>query len=214
MSFSQMSIWYNTLSVWQQGCLWVLVILSVAGILRLIYMCYHSCWYDKHLVEVYIEKASNYARKFRLNLNNSAEGEFLVRKSNKVSHILEEKLYDMPAIEFAGKIKYANIYDVSTLDNLVRKMYANYLNWDEKRKSQTGLLLIQLFLPFVFWPFRGIEAFLMFLSEVLQILHIKSFKLDGKPILILSVLGGVLGFLGNLASILSFFGYNFGNSGH
>ena len=181
--------------------------------MRLLYMCYHVCWYDKHLVELYIENARDYATKFRNNLNNAEEGEILVRKANEVSCILEEKIYDMPALEYAGKIKYANVYNVGTLDELVRKMYANYLNWDEKRKIQRGLLLIQLFMPLAFWPFRGIEAFLMFLSEVLQILHINSFKLEGKPILILSVIGGVLGFLGNMASILSFFGLGFGNSG-
>ena len=187
--------------------------LSSIGIIRLLYLCYHVCWYDKHLVKLYIENAGTYANKFRNNHNNSLEGEFLVRKSNEVSHILVENYYDMPAMEYAGKIKYANVYNVATLDDLVRKMYANYLKWDEKRKNQRGLLLIQLFIPLVFWPFRGIEAFLMFLYEVLEILHIKSFKLDGKPILILSVIGGVLGFLGNMASILSFFGVGFGNSG-
>lgn len=207
-----MIVWYNTLASWQQYCLWVLIILSVVGVMRLLYMCYRVCWYDKHLVEQYIKNASVYANKFRNNLNNSAEGEFVVRKSSEVSHILEENVYDMPVLEYAGKIKYANIYSVATLDDLVRKMYANYLNWDENRKSRRGLLLIQLFIPLVFWPFRGIEAFLMFLSEVLQILHIKYFKLDGKPILILSVIGGVIGFLGNMASILSFFGFGFGNS--
>ena len=208
-----MTIWYNTLPIWQQSCLWILIVLSAAGILRLIYMCYRVCWYDKHLVESYIDNADMYAKKFRNNLNNSAEGEFILRKSNEVSHILGEKLYDMPALEYAGKIKYANIYNVVILEDLVRKMCANYLNWDEKRKNQGGFLLIQLFLPFVFWPFRGIEAFLMFFSEVLQIMHIKTFKMDGKPVLILSVIGGVLGFLGNLASILSFFGLDLGNHG-
>lgn len=171
-------------------------------------MCYHVCWYDKHLVEQYIENASNYANKFRNNLNNSVEGEFLVRKIDEVSHILEEKIYNMPALEYAGKIKYANIYNVATLDDLVRKMYANYLNWDEKRKSQRGILLIQLFMPLAFWPFRGIEAFLMFLSEVLQMIGIKSFKTEGKSLQILSAILGVLGFLGNMASILSFLGVN------
>lgn len=187
--------------------------LSSSGIIRLLYMCYRVCWYDKCLVEQYIKNADAYANKFRNNHNNSLEGEFLVRKSNEVSHILVENFYDMPALEYAGKIKHANIYNVSTLDDLVRKMYANYLKWDEKRKKQRGLLLIQLFIPLVFWPFRGVEAFLMFLFEVLEILHLKSFMLDRKPILILSVIGGVLGFLGNMASILSFFGLNFGNSG-
>lgn len=210
---ANMSIWYNTLLTWQQYCLWGLIILSVAGILRVIYMCYHVCWCDKRLVISYIENAERYARKFRNNLNNSVEGEFLVRKSNKVSHLLEESVYDMPALEFAGKIKYANVHNVVVLDDLVRKMYANYLKWDENRKKRKGLLLIQLFIPLVFWPFRGIKAFLIFLSEVIEILQIKSFKLDGKPILILSIIGGVLGFLGNMASILSFFGIGFGNSG-
>lgn len=208
-----MIIWYNTLQTWQQCCLWGLVILSAIGIMRLMYMCYRACWYDKHLVELYIEYAGRYANKFRNNHSNSEEGEFLVRKSNEVSQILGESLYDMPALEYAGKIKYANIYNSTALEGLVRKIYANYLIWDEKRKKQMCLLLIQLFLPFVFWPFRGIEAFLIFLYEVFLILRIKPFELDGKPIQILSVAFGVLGFLGNMASILSFFGVDFGNGG-
>ena len=176
-------------------------------------MCYRVCWYDKHLVELYIENARDYATKFRINLNNAEEGEFLVRKANEVSRILEESFYNMPALDYAGKIKFANVYSVETLDSLVRKVYANYLNWDEKRKTQRNLLLLQLFLPFAFWPFRGIEALLLFLSEVLQIIGIKTFKTNGKSIQILSIAGGIIGFLGNLASILSFFGFGFGNSG-
>lgn len=201
-----MTVWYNTLVNWQQCCLWVLIILSVAGILRLLYMCYRVCWYDKHMVELYIENARDYATKFRNNLNNAEEGAFLVRKANEVSRILEEKIYDMPALEYASKIKYAAIYNVVILEDLVRKIYANYLHWDEKRKTQRNLLLLQLFLPFAFWPFRGIEAFLLFLSEVLQIIGIKSYNINGKTVLILSVAGGIIGFLGNMASILSFFG--------
>lgn len=204
-----MIVWYNTLSMWQQNCLWVLIILSVAGIMRLLYLCYHFCWYDRYFVQSYIENAKIYAIKCHNNLNNADEGEFLVRKANEVSRILEEKIYDMPALEYASKIKYANIYDVVVLDNLVRKMYANYLNWDEKRKIKRNQLLLQLFLPFAFWTFRGIEAFLIFLSEVLLILHIKSFKTEGKSILVFSVIGGILGFLGNIASILSFLGYGY-----
>lgn len=203
-----MLIWYNTLEVWQQFCLWLLIILSATGIIRLLYLCYRVCWYDKHLVELYIENARDYATKFRNNLNNAGEGEFLVRKSNEVSHILEEKIYDMPVLEYVGEIKYANIYNITIFDNLVRKIYANYLNWDEKRKYQRNLLLLQLFLPFAFWPFRGIEAFLLFLSEVLQIIGIKLFNTNGKSVLILSVAGGILGFLGNMASILSFLGFD------
>ena len=117
-----MTVWYNTLPIWQQYCLWVLIILSVAGILRLLYLCYHVCWYDRHLVQLYIENASKYAYKFRNNHNNSVEGAFLVRKSNEISNILDEKVYDMPALELAGKIKYANLYNVIILDNLVRKV--------------------------------------------------------------------------------------------
>lgn len=180
--------------------------------MRLLYLSYHVCWYDKHLVEQYIENAQRYAMMFRNNLNNAKEGEFLVRKSNEVSNILEEEIYDMPALEYAGKIKYANIYNVEILDALLRKIYANYLNWDEKRKTKRNLLLLQLFLPFAFWAFRGIETFFLFLSEVLQILGIKSLRVDGKYVLVFSVIGGTLGFLGSLASILSFLGINLGTS--
>ena len=200
--------WYNTLPIWQQYCLWGLIILSVTGIVRLLYMCYHTCWYDKRLVLLYINNADVYAKKFRENFNNSVEGEFLVRKSAEVSNILEETVYDMPVCDYASKIKNANIYSVNTLDDLVRKIYANYLNWDEKRRKQKIQLLIQLFLPFAFWPFRGIEVFIIILSEILQILRLKSFKTDGKYVLIFSVIGGILGFFGNMASILSFLGIN------
>ena len=172
-------------------------------------MCYHACWYDKHLVQLYIDNARRYAMSYRNNVNNAAEGEFLVRKSNEVSQILDEKIYDMPTLEYAAKIKYANIYNAVVLEDLTRKIYANYLSWDEKRKRQKNLLLIQLFLPFAFWSFRGVEACLLFLLEVLHILRIKSFKTNGKSVLTLSVIGGILGFLGNMASILSFFGLGF-----
>lgn len=181
--------------------------------MRLLYLCYHICWYDKYLVQLFIENAKRYTMMFRNNLNNSDEGEFLVRKSNEVSHILEEKVYDMPALEFAGKIKYANIYSITTLDDLVRKIYANYLNWDEKRKKQRNLILLQFFFPFAFWVFRGIETFFLFLSEVLMILGIKSLKVDGTFIRVFSVIGGTFGFLGSLASILSFLGVSLGNNG-
>lgn len=208
-----MTVWYNTLPIWQQSTLWVLIILSVAGIMRLLYLCNYVCWRDKRLVQLYIENAGRYAKKFRSNQNNSDEGEFLLRKSTKVSSILEENVYDMPALKYASIIKHGNVYSVTSLDDLVRKIYANYLKWDEQRKGRMGKVLLQLFLPFVFWPFRGIEAFFIFLSEVLRAMGFKSFKVDGKSIHILSVVGGVLGFFGNMASILSFLGVSFCNNG-
>ena len=57
---------------------------------------------------------------------------------------------------------------------------------------------------------KGLDAY--FLSEVLQILGIKSLRVDGKYVLVFSVIGGTLGFLGSLASILSFLGINLGTS--
>ena len=179
--------------------------------MRLLYLCYHVCWYDKYLVQQYIENAERYAKKFRNNFNNAEEGEFLVRKANEVSHLLEEKIYNMPALEYAGKIKCANVYSVESLDTLVRNIYSIFLDWDEKWKTREKKLLLQLFLPFAFWVFRGIEAFFIFLSEALRIIGIKPFKTDGKYIQLLSIIGGVLGCLGNMASILSFLGISFDN---
>ena len=150
--------------------------------------------------------------KYRNHLNNANEGEFLVRKADEVSRILEEKIYDMPALEYAGKIKYANIYDVVVLDNLVRKMFANYLNWDEKRKIKRRQLLLQLIFPFGFWTFRGIETLFVYMSEVLAIMGVKARETERKTIQLLAYIGGAFGFLGSLASILSFLGLGFENN--
>ena len=207
-----MVAWYDALQNWQQCCLWILVFLSVVGIMRLLYLCYRICWYDKRLVEQYIDNARIYANCCHNNFNNVGKGELLVRKSNEVSTILDESIYDMPALEFAAKIKFGNIYNVATLDDLVRKIYANYLCYDEKRKDQRNRILLQLFIPFVFWAFRGVEACILFFIEILMIIGIKSIKPDSKSLYVLSVLGGVIGFLGSIASILSFFGIGLGNN--
>ncbi len=208
-----MAEWYNGLEMWQQWCLWGIIVLCVLGILRLVYLCYHALWYDKRLVVQYINNADTYAKKFRSNRNNAGEGEFIIRKSEEVSHILGETVYDMPALNYASSIKYANIYNVASLEDMVRKIYSNYLRWDESMKSQRLFLLLQLFLPFVFWPFRGIEALLIMLSELLIAMGFKMFKSDSKVILIISAIGGFVGFAGSIASILSLFGVSFANSG-
>ena len=208
-----MAEWYNGLEMWQQWCLWGIIVLCVLGILRLIYLCYHALWYDKRLVVQYINNADTYAKKYRSNRNNAGEGEFIIRKSEKVSHILGEDIYDMPALNYASSIKYANFSNVVTLEDTVRKIYANYLRWDESKKSQRLFLVVQLIVPLVFWPFRGIEALLIMLSELLHAMGLKSLKAENKVIFVVSLIGGIVGFIGSIASILSLFGVSMANTG-
>lgn len=201
-----MAEWYNHLDIWQQWCLWGIIVFSAFGVLRLLYLCYHTLWYDKRLVVQYINNADIFAKKFRSNKNNSGEGEFIIRKSEEVSRILGEDVYDMPALDYASAIKYANIYNAATLYELVRKIYSNYLRWDESMKSQRLFMLLQLLLPFVFWPFRGVESLLIMLSELLHAMGISSLKSESKLIFIVSVIVGIVSFVGSVASILSLFG--------
>ena len=203
--------WYNGLEIWQQWCLWCIIVFSILGVLRLLYLCYHTLWHDKRMVVQYINNADIYAKKFRRNGNNAGEGEFIIRKSEEVSRILGEDIYDMPVLDYASSIKFANVTNAATLEDLVRKIYSNYLRWDESIKKQRLFMLLQLFLPFVFWPFRGIEFLLLMLSALLQAMGISSLKSDSKFIFIISVIVGIVSFVGSVASILSLFGISFSN---
>lgn len=206
--------WYGGLSTTFQLCLWLLLAISIIGFFRLLYLIYREWHANPRLINNYIENVITFAEKYQNGQNNNVEIIFFLRKSEKVSNLLNESFSDSPVSELAAIIKYSNTPSFQAIDNLKRRIFANCLKWDEKRKTTKWLLVGQLLLPFVFWPFRGIEAFFIFLSEVLQILHIKSFKTDGKSVLILSVAGGILGFLANMASILSFLGVSLGNNGH
>lgn len=207
-----MAEWYNGLEIWQQWCLWCIIVFSILGLLRLLYLCYHTLWHDKCVVVQYINNAGIFAKKFRCNRNNAGEGEFLIRKSEEVSRILGEDIYDMPVLNYAHSIKYANINNAATLEALVRKIYSNYLRWDESMKSQRLFMLLQFFLPFVFWPFRGVEFLLLMLSALIHAMGMPWLKSDSKLIFIISVIGGIVSFVGSVASILSLFGISFSNS--
>lgn len=208
-----MTEWYNSLEMWQQWCLVGIIILCTLGILRLVYLLYHILWYDKRIICQFINDADFFAKKFRNNKNNSREAEFILRKSREVSQILGEDIYDMPVLDYASSIKYGNIISAVTLEDLVRRIYANYLKWDESNKSKKRVLLLQLLLPFAFWPFRGIETILLVFSELLRAMGINIVKSSSKVFLYISVIGGIVGFIGSIASILSLFGVVLGNSG-
>lgn len=62
------------------------------------------------------------------------------------------------------------------------------------------------FLPVVFWPFRGIEVLLQLLSYLFGMIGVGFFDSKGKLSAVLACIGGVVGFIGSLASILSFIG--------
>lgn len=199
-------IWYGSLSIRFQLCLWLLLAISIIGFFRLLYLIYRVWHADPCLIVNYIENVISFTNKYQNSQNNNAEVIYILRKSEKVSNLLNESFPDSPVSELSAKIKYSNLPSYQAIDNLKRRIYANCLKWDEKRKSNKWYLVAQLLLPIVFWPFRGMEVLLQLLSYLLNILGIKSFNTKGGIALIIASIGGIVGFLGSLASILSFMG--------
>lgn len=206
-------IWYGGLSTTFQLCLWLLLAISIIGFFRLLYLIYRVWHADPRLIKNYIENVISFTNKYQNSQNNSVEVIFLLRKSEQVSQLLNESFPDSPVSELAAKIKYSIIPSFQAIDSLKRRIFANCLKWDEKRKTSKWFLVAQILLPIVFWPFRGIEVLLQLFSYLLKIIGIDSFNSKGKLALAIASIGGVVGFLGSLASILSIFGVSFANRG-
>ena len=191
-----------------QFCLWLLLVITIIGFFRLLYLIYKEWYADPRLINNYIENVIAFTNKYQNGQDNSIEIIFILRKSEKVSNLLNEGFPDSPVSELCAKIKFSTLPSYQAIDNLKRRIYANCLKWDEKRKSNKWYLVAQLLLPIAFWPFRGMEVLLQLLSSLLIILGIKSFNTKGNLALILASIGGIVGFFGSVASILSFMGVN------
>lgn len=205
--------WYGGLSTTYQLCLWLLLVISIIGFFRLLYLIYREWYADPQLINNYIENVITFTDKYQNGQNNNVEIIFFLRKSENVSNLLNESFPDSPVSELAAIIKYSNTPSFQAIDNLKRRIFANCLKWDEKRKTTKWLLVGQLLLPIVFWPFRGIEVLLQLLSYLLKIIGFDSFSSKGKLALVIASIGGVVGFFGSLASILSIFGVSFADRG-
>lgn len=199
-------IWFVELSSTSQLCICSLLVISIIGSFRLLFLVYKEWYADPKLVNKYIEQIILFSDKYNNGIDNGAEIIFILRKSEQVASLLNEKFPDSPVGELAANIKFSNVLSYQTLANTKRRIFANCLKWDEKRKIRKWFVTIQLFLPIVFWPFRGIEVLLQLLSYLLKMVGLNIFDSKGKVAVVLASIGGIVGFLGNIASILSFMG--------
>ena len=211
MSYS-INTWYESLSSYSQVGLWLLSIISVLGLFRLLYLIYRVWYFEPKILESYFWNANIFKNKFQENQNNGVEEVFFIRKYEQVSSILDEDIYDSPVAELGAKIRYNNYFSLQTFENLNRRAFANYLIWDEKRISRKWYLIAQLLLPVIFWPFRGIEVLIQLLTYLMQMIGFKQFKVNGKISTIIAYVGGIVGFLGSIASIMSLFGISFADN--
>ena len=201
-------IWYGGLSTTFQLCLWLLLTISIVGFFRLLCLIYREWLGDPRLIKNYIENIIAFTNKYQNSQDNSVEVIYILRKSEQVSNLLNESFPDSPVSELAARIKFSNLPSFQAIDSLKRRIFANCLKWDEKRKTSKWFLVAQLLLPIVFWPFRGIEVLLQLLSYLFKMIGIGSFDSKGKMAVVLASIGGIVGFLGSLASILSFMGFS------
>lgn len=210
--YDSINTWYESLSSYSQVGLLMLCIISVLGLFRLLYLIYVVWYSEPKILESYFKNATIFKNKLQKNQNNGNEEVFFIRKSEQVSCILDENIYDSPVAELCAKIKYNNIFSFQTIENLYRRAFANYLIWDEKRKHRKWHLIAQLLLPVIFWPFRGIEVLIQLLTYLMQLIGFKQFKVNGKMSTIIAYVGGIVGFIGSIASILSLFGISFADN--
>ena len=197
-------IWYGGLSTTFQLCLCFLLIISIIGFFRLLYLIYREWHADPRLINNYLENVIAFTNKYQNSQDNSVEVIYLLRKSEQVSYLLNESFPDSPVSELAAKIKFSNLPSFQAIDSLKRRIFANCLKWDEKRKTSKCFLLAQLLLPIVFCPFRGMEVRLQLLSYLFEMIGVGSFDSKGNMAVVLASIGGIVGFLGSLASILSY----------
>lgn len=201
-------IWYGGLSTTIQLCLWLLLAISTIGFFRLLYLLYREWHADPRLIKNYIENIIAFTNKYQNSQDNSVEIIYILRKSEQVSNLLSESFPDSPVSELAAKVKFSNLHSFQAIESLKRRIFANCLKWDEKRKTNRWFLIAQLLLPIVFWPFRGIEVLLLFFSYLFKMIGLDFFDSKGKSAVVIASIGGIVGFLGSLASILSFMGVN------
>lgn len=201
-------IWYGGLSTTIQLCLWLLLAISTIGFFRLLYLLYREWHADPRLIKNYIENIIAFTNKYQNSQDNSVEIIYILRKSEQVSNLLSESFPDSPVSELVAKVKFSNLHSFQAIESLKRRIFANCLKWDEKRKTNRWFLIAQLLLPIVFWPFRGIEVLLLLFSYLFKMIGLDFFDSKGKSAVVIASIGGIVGFLGSLASILSFMGVN------
>lgn len=158
---------------------------------------------DITIISKYLNNAKVFARKFHSNANNGLECTYLIRKTDKVSHILGSDRISYPEIDLVSGIKYNSFYILADIDKTVDLLHATCLEWDEKRKSKRWYYIVQLIIPILFWLFRGIEAILQFIAYLFKELGWNYD--DEKKGRLIKILSSIFAFITGMASLLSYF---------
>lgn len=193
--------WYNGLTQSQQAWSLLLFALCTIGIVRCVWLCFRSWIVDIVIVSKYLNNAKVFARKFRSNANNGMERTYLIRKTDKVTHILGSERFSYPEIDIVSGIKYNTFYSPAEVDSLVGQLHATCLEWDEKRKNKRWYYLVQLLIPILFWLFRGIESILQFIAYLFKELG-WNYNVEKKGHLI-TILSTLFAFITGMSSLLS-----------
>lgn len=96
--------WYQSLTAVSRILTWIIIILSILGIIKILVQLVKSWISDAAKVRKYILCADRYAKLFHSNGNNSAEGEYILRKAERVSGLIDSSYFDFPVLDFANHI--------------------------------------------------------------------------------------------------------------
>ena len=194
--------WYNELSQSQQVWSKILLTLCAIGLVRCVWLCLHSWIIDIMVVSKYLNNAKVFAHKFRNNANNGLECTYLIRKTDKLTHILGSDRFSYPEINLVSGIKFKTFFNPADVDSLVNLLHATCLEWDEKRKNLRWCYLVQLLIPILFWLFRGIESILQLIAYMFKELGWN--YNDEKKGHLITILSTLFAFITGMASLLSY----------
>lgn len=194
--------WYNGLTQSLQVWTILLLVLCTIGIVRCIWLCLCSWFFDISFISKYIAVANSYFLNFRNNENIEEESEYLVRRLEKITDILGKDRIDYPEIDLVSGIKYNSFYSPFKVDSIIRLLRATCLEWDERRKRKRWHYLLQLLFPILFWLLRGIEAILQFIAYLIKELGWN--YNDEKKVRLITILSYIFTFITGMASLLSY----------
>lgn len=195
-------IGFQTLCGEQKILIVALSTLCFIGIIRICRHIYKTFISDPAFVKQYLKTVSTFKKKLRNNRNITTEAEYIIRKTDILTEILNVDRYSLPENELSIQIANRNVYSVTQIEDIYARLYADALKWDENRLSKRWYYIFELLIPIIFWLFRGINFIIGLLAYSLCIIGV-DIDSDSRGVTIIS---WVFTFISGMASILSFCG--------
>lgn len=194
---------FEGLSDSQKATTCFLVALCFIGVIRQLWLNLRYWITDKRFVKKFLKNASSYVEGFANNTDNNMAAQYVVRKHSAIYSLFGEDRVDLPECDLANSIRYENVHTTQKFDDIMRRLAVTSLEWDEQRLHTRWVMLIQLFVPVLFWLFRGIECFFILLAYLLNELGFKNVRAEGGLMHILSIIFTIVT---GLASLFSYLG--------